>query len=682
MPRPAKHKAVASSMPEPNKMIPNGVPERLPSETLLDPASLVARCMMRRMLASLDGVHPPIGSPGSMVLVRLPSVEWAELARKAWSDFLYNGVEGGEGDLGGAFWRGPWIAFVRSENGGQHRGRREDGDNAVADAMWTGLSVVGFSPDASWLPRDLVDFADHRLDFGPLTAADIAEAAYMLAGHRPASILTDAEAAAATPRILRLCRRPDQMADDYIGRLRSMLAPLLVLPDAAIGTPDSPRSTPTLDRLHGMDELVEWGMGLARDLEAYRKGEIAWAAVDSGCLVSGPPGCGKTLFARALAATCGVPLIIGGYGLWHSTGGTHQGDLFKAMRRSFADAKDQAPAILFIDEIDSFSDRATLRHEWASWEIQIVNQLLSEIDGVSGLEGVVILGCCNHPHKLDAALTRAGRLGRHIRVGLPDTAGLERILREHLGADLGEVSLSGLALMAAGSSGADCEMYVRSARQIARQAGRQLQLEDLEAVLGGAGMTDAETWIAAIHESGHVVATLQLMPGTLDAVSLRSTARGSGGVVLGTPAGPWLSADTLHRRLVCILAGRAAEELSFRAPFSGSGGPAASDLAQATLLAVSGCSAYGFDSEAGLLWIGLADAQTLPDILAADSSLAVRVRRMLDKAYHDALELLAKRMSALQALASALVQRRALDGKEAAAIAEAHPASAAEGGQE
>ena len=336
-------------------------------------------------------------------------------------------------------------------------------------------------------------------------------------GHRPASILTDAEAAAATPRILRLCRRPDQMADDYIGRLRSMLAPLLVLPDAAIGTPDSPRSTPTLDRLHGMDELVEWGMGLARDLEAYRKGEIAWAAVDSGCLVSGPPGCGKTLFARALAATCGVPLIIGGYGLWHSTGGTHQGDLFKAMRRSFADAKDQAPAILFIDEIDSFSDRATLRHEWASWEIQIVNQLLSEIDGVSGLEGVVILGCCNHPHKLDAALTRAGRLGRHIRVGLPDTAGLERILREHLGADLGEVSLSGLALMAAGSSGADCEMYVRSARQIARQAGRQLQLEDLEAVLGGAGMTDAETWIAAIHESGHVVATLQLMPGTLDA---------------------------------------------------------------------------------------------------------------------------------------------------------------------
>ena len=128
-----------------------------------------------------------------------------------------------------------------------------------------------------------------------------------------------------------------------------------------------------------------------------------------------------TLFARALAATCGAPLVTGSYGDWHGSGGAHQGDLLKAMK-TFTEAKSKAPSILFIDEIDSFPNRATITQWYADWETQVVNGLLALIDGAEGHEGVLVLGACNHPHKLDPALVRSGRLDRHVSRGFSDTA--------------------------------------------------------------------------------------------------------------------------------------------------------------------------------------------------------------------------------------------------------------------
>lgn len=136
----------------------------------------------------------------------------------------------------------------------------------------------------------------------------------------------------------------------------------------------------------------------------------------------------KTLFARALATTCEVPLISGSYREWHGSGSTHQGDFLKAMRKTFATARAQAPCILSVDEIDSFPDRGTLTHHYADYEIQIVNALLAEIDGVQGRDGVILVGACNYPEKLDPALLRSGRLDRHVRIGLPDQPALVRIL--------------------------------------------------------------------------------------------------------------------------------------------------------------------------------------------------------------------------------------------------------------
>ena len=138
------------------------------------------------------------------------------------------------------------------------------------------------------------------------------------------------------------------------------------------------------------------------------------------------------------------------------------------MRKTFEEARQAAPCILFIDEVDSFPNRATIVHHYVEWETQVVNALLAEMDGNEGRPGVVLLGACNHPEKLDPALVRSGRLDRHIRIGLPDRVALADILREQLGGDLSGVDLSGVVLLATGATGADCERFVRGARRRAR----------------------------------------------------------------------------------------------------------------------------------------------------------------------------------------------------------------------
>ena len=304
-----------------------------------------------------------------------------------------------------------------------------------------------------------------------------------------------------------------------------------------------------------MKAAVSWGRDLARDLQAVAAGQLDWTDVDRGCLLSGPPGVGKTLFARALAASCGVPLIVGSYGEWHGSGGAHQGDLLKSMHKTFEQAREKVPSIVFIDEIDSFPDRAKVTHRYASWEIQVVNSLLAEIDGVRERQGVIVLGACNHAHMLDPALTRAGRLDRHIEIGLPDRGELALILREHLGADLSGEPLNEAARSVMGMTGADCERLVRGARRRARVAGRAMIADDLISESAGAQeCTEDEMWTMAIHEAGHAAAACRFLRGRLASVSICHDVRKGGETVL-FDQDIFLRKHDLHVRLVVHLAG-------------------------------------------------------------------------------------------------------------------------------
>lgn len=149
---------------------------------------------------------------------------------------------------------------------------------------------------------------------------------------------------------------------------------------------------------------------------------------------------GKTVFAQALAKSCDVHLVLGSIGRWQAKG--HLGDMLKAMRAAFDEARARVPSIMFLEEIDAVGDREKFSDHNAQYCTEVVNALLECIDGAEGREGVVVVGACNHPHKIDAALTRAGRLDRHIRIPLPDRKGREGILRWHLAGALVDADLS------------------------------------------------------------------------------------------------------------------------------------------------------------------------------------------------------------------------------------------------
>ncbi len=641
-----------------------------------DPARIAASVLLRRAIRNAGAKVRQVGGDGVVCLIGLPSLDWGEVVRDEWGRRLRHGERqidgGGQRDFHQRGWVG-WLPQRRPEP--SDRGWQED---TFARYVSQGLHCVGFATDPAWLPADLVEAADFRLTMPLPSGACSRSIAQTLCGDEPCTTLSDEEAALLTPRLFRLARRPGQSADAYLAKLRALVAREHVARKTVSGA--SPRTEPTLDRLHGMAEAVAWGRQVARDLDTYRQGVIGAEDLDKGCLLSGPPGCGKNLFARALAATCGVPLVTGSYGRWLGTGGGHMGSLLGAMRDTFAAARGRAPCILFIDEVDSFPDRSTLRSDARDWNNQVVNALLEEIDGNEIHSGVLLLAACNHPDGLDPALVRSGRLDRHIRIGLPDPVALEGILREHLVSDLEDASLSRVALMAAGMSGADCERSVRDARRRARDAGREIALGDLEAVISGTdGVVGAEadTWRAAVHEAGHAVAACELAPGGLQVVTLRIGHGGEGATVSALPGRYWLASD-VRDRLVFLLAGRAAEEVILHQPSSGAGGDAASDLAQATRTALCAVTAFGLDAVLGLAWSGMPTVSAMR--LTDDPVLATRVGQVLDNAYTAAVALLEARLAAVKAVAAGLVERRTLDGAEVAAIVAFHGARTKDGG--
>ena len=285
---------------------------------------------------------------------------------------------------------------------------------------------------------------------------------------------------AISPGTLALAVRPGDDARSYAARVVKIAAAT----EAASRVPPGPGTMPArrgvprgLARVPGLGPALDWARTLVADLRAYRAGRLAWAEVDRGVVLVGPPGTGKTTFGRALAEEAGVPFIATSYAQWQAKG--HQGDMLRAMQRSFAEAREAAPCILLIDEIDSFPDRAAERSDHATYVRGVVNGLLAELDGAMGRDGVVVLGACNDADVLDPALVRPGRLDRVIPVGLPDVRGRLEILRVHLGDDLRGVGLEQVARIAERMSGAEIEKAVREARRAARVNGRQLLVGDL-----------------------------------------------------------------------------------------------------------------------------------------------------------------------------------------------------------
>jgi len=381
-------------------------------------------------------------------------------------------------------------------------------------------------------------------------------------------------------------------------------------------------------------------------------------------LLHGEPGTGKSSFAQAVANECKVPLIATSYAAWQSNGDGHLGYVTQALRKTFDEAREEAPCILFIDEIDSVGTRGT-QGQHQDWWRAIINGLLEQLDGLAGREGVVVVAATNNPGAIDPAVKRSGRLDRVIEIPMPGRADLEAIMRTHLCGDLRDADLAPAAddAHALGATGADVEKYVRGARRRARHAGRPIALADLQAEIPAVPdrRSPADRYATAVHEAGHALAREMLCPGTVENISIRRSGD-VGGFVTYKHDVLILSAEEIHTRLTCRLAGRAAEEVIFGKPSGSAGDGAESDLAQCTVAAFQAETCLGLDGD--LVWRGVDDPKQLVQILLLRHDLTARVSVRLQAAYDYALATLLPHRDLLEAIAGVLDRQSTLTGDE------------------
>lgn len=631
------------------------------------PVQATARAMVRRALADEPELREIALVPAAVVVVEVPDRDWTDPVAEAWrAEVRATEAVPDDGD-GTEPPREDWLEFRRNEpskNGLLETTAR------IGTALSKGRQVYAFSPEPGrCLPADLLRSADRHVKLARPDGAALAEAMTLHHGAVPSFVPDDAEARLVTPSDLLLACRPGRDPDGHLRRALSLAA-------SRFGaTPEAPR----LEDLQGMDEAVRWALDLRHDLGAYRAGRLPWRDVDKGVLLAGPTGTGKTTFARTLAASCGIPLVIGSLGAWQASGTGHLGDMLKAMRTTFDEARRAAPCILLIDEVDGVGDRATFDPRHRDYHVQVLNAMLELLDGAQSREGVVVVAATNRPDAIDPALLRPGRLDRIVGIGLPDAEALTGILRHHLGDELKGVDVSWLARACVGLSGAHVEQAVRGMRRRARREGRRPTLADLEAEMGVATpVPDGTRHRVAIHEAGHAVFISLWRPGALRSVSVPRANLNRG--VLGAVASEFgfnraegdrhVTRDVIVHAIAEKLAGRAAEYLLLNEVSAGAGGSPTSDLAQATWIATVAVTAFGLGTDGAEppIWKGLPSVERVPQLLAVDQALAREVGFLMVDGYTTAVRLLREHACAVERVASAVIDQEMLSGEEVARV--------------
>ncbi|ASP70533.1 ATPase [Sinorhizobium meliloti] len=437
---------------------------------------------------------------------------------------------------------------------------------------------------------------------------------------------------------------------------------------AASKAPATTAWEPRVEELEGYGEARDWAADLVVDLADWGAGTLAWRDVDAGLLLSGPPGTGKTLFASALARSCGAKFIGTSSAQWQSKG--HLGDMLGAMRKSFREAADAAPSVLFIDEFDSIGDRRTFRGDNASYSLQVVNALLELLDGSTGREGVIVIAASNFPDHIDPALRRPGRLDRHVAIDLPDQEARQQMLSMHLGTADAPEDLLKAALATSGYSGADLAQVAKDARRVARRQGREARVSDVLAIVPPvAPIGKDEHWSASVHEAGHALIGIELSVAEIEMIVVAKEAGhrdGSiGHVQWRRQNKPNRTRQSYLDEIAMLLGGMAAEKVVLGDIFDGSGGVAGSDLQRASDLATVMLASLGLGS---LQYCDVSTSKELDELRRSDPILRRRVERLLEAELLRAATIIEGRKPEVEKLARAVAKCGAVWGCEVVEI--------------
>ena len=434
------------------------------------------------------------------------------------------------------------------------------------------------------------------------------------------------------------------------------------------------------DDVAGEDEAKENLSEIVNYLHDPSKYRDIGASMPKGILLVGPPGTGKTMLAKAVAGEANVPFF--------SISGSEFVEMFVGMGASkvrdlFKQAKEKAPCIVFIDEIDAIGKKRDGGKFGGGNDEreQTLNQLLTEMDGFEGSNGVIILAATNRPESLDPALTRPGRFDRRVPVELPDLQGREAILRVHAKKIKTEpnINYAQIARMASGASGAELANIVNEAALRAvrnhRTAASQADMEEsIEVVIAGyqkknAILTDKEKSIVSYHEIGHaLVAALQSHSAPVQKITIVPRTSGALGYTMQVDEGNHylMTKDEIINKIATLTAGRIAEEIVFGSITTG----ASNDIEQATKLARAMITRYGMSDEFGMVAMETVENAYLGGDTSLSCSAETQARidalvvSIVKEQYQKATQILTDNRAKLDELAKYLYEKETITGEE------------------
>lgn len=527
--------------------------------------------------------------------------------------------------------------------------RKGFADDDATPHFGTGRTVLAVTQDRALLHASLHAAADLVLTLRPPDAELVLKVINIVTRGR-ARGLVDADVAGRDLDQIAAAIRPGSTARECVERIKRL------------GSGGSPAAAaaPDLALLPLFDEAKAWAADALADLERLQRGEIAATDLEH-VLLYGPPGTGKTLLARALAKAAGVRFFDTSVAAWFTGSSGHLDSVLRAADAFFQTLLDNAPCLGLLDELEALPDRASLDARHREWWNSVITGVLLMVTRVreSG-KPILLIGATNYAERIDAALKRPGRLGRHVLVRPAATEEeVAHLFAYYLGADLDPGQITIAAGLAGTATPAQVEGWVKAARRVARDAQRPFLLDDLLAQIAPPDVRGAtELRNVALHEAGHAVAAL-VLGHEVKRVSIVADGSVAGVTTMRTRSLVHTLRD-IEDEAVVILSGRAADEVLGGGADSG----ASADLELATTRLAGAEASLGLRDTL----VHRADDSELRHLLRSDPELLRRIDLQLAQQMRRAVEIVELHRDAITMLADALVTRRVIGGAEVMAI--------------